>query len=604
VIPGGPSFLLPLCNARIIDIVLEYISPYANPAEIVAAALKALTEIVDASIHAGPDSPLTTQTIADNLFAPQHLSSLNAMLSVSSPQYQLQNQVHLAAGLICKLCREDRHQQTLAANGVLDFLAARLASFAVADGVVIPGADVIAQRDGLHRVFPEPASTTARLGLILDAIGAVLGDSKYRAHRLINSPVILAVFPPIPSSATKEYIDSDYGLEVPGSDDGHLRNQTAMDFLLPRPALNSRGSSVSPATFLATDRIDRQSSTHERPRGFANWSGGARTPASQPADGTTDAMDSPLLPWLIHLVRTKTGYDRLMAAYVLTALYKAGLGKKPNRETSIGLLVVPVLVDMIAKSFKEENDPKDSKGATALQQAVLERAPLILARLITGSDFLQKAAFDADAVKIIQKLLKKAYEPTPSCPQARYWSPHPDTGMEVENSSPMAQMGAPGESPLLQHKIRVRESALKAIGALASGKEDYRTAIANDDFIPYIVESINEYPNKPKPPKERPKDQESELPRPGPTPGYGTNPVSVLIAGCYVVRMLSRSVTILRTSLVDHAVAIPIFNFLSHPDVKVQIAATESMINLLLEFSPVREVCIMPYVFANHATSC
>ncbi|KAK1254290.1 hypothetical protein MKX08_008285 [Trichoderma sp. CBMAI-0020] len=54
--------------------------------------------------------------------------------------------------------------------------------------------------------------------------------------------------------------------------------------------------------------------------------------------------------------------------------------------------------------------------------------------------------------------------------------------------------------------------------------------------------------------------------------------------------MLSRSISILRTTLVDHSVAMPVFKFLKHPDVDVQVAATAAICNLVLEASPVREL--------------
>jgi len=55
---------------------------------------------------------------------------------------------------------------------------------------------------------------------------------------------------------------------------------------------------------------------------------------------------------------------------------------------------------------------------------------------------------------------------------------------------------------------------------------------------------------------------------------------------------MSRSVSILRTSLIDYGVAKPIHALLTHPNVEVQIAATEVLCNLVLHFSPMRESLI------------
>lgn len=70
---------------------------------------------------------------------------------------------------------------------------------------------------------------------------------------------------------------------------------------------------------------------------------------------------------------------------------------------------------------------------------------------------------------------------------------------------------------------------------------------------------------------------------------YGTNPVEVLIAACGAVRALSRSVSVLRTTLIDNGVAEPVFQLLQHPEIEVQIAATATVCNLLTDVSPMRE---------------
>ncbi|KAI9170986.1 armadillo repeat protein [Paramyrothecium foliicola] len=586
---GGASFLQPLNAARILPSVLDHISPYTNPPQIVVAALKALMDIVEASSLAGSASPMTLESIADSVFAPQHLDALNAMLSISSSKYLLQSQVNLTASLICKLCREDRHQQILTAAGALDCLAARLASFAVADGVVPPGADVFAQQEGLYELFPDAATSTSKLGLILDAIGTIVGDSRYRACRLIFSPVILAVFPSDTHGLTKALELQTPETDKQGNPTNDTQDMPAMDYFLPAVPIVTRGSPMSPLPFPTMERSESHSSNrHGLHPGshYPKWTN-ARPIGEYIREREIGDSECPLLPWLILLVRTRTGYDRLMAAYLLTALFKAGLGSKVARETSIGLLVVPILVDMIFRNDKDEHDADDAQSA--VKRSVLERAPAILAWLITDREYLQKAAFDCDAVRVLSKLLKRAYEPVLTPAQARFWSPEPDTRMDAESSSPLAHLGEPGIDSLLSHKIKVRESALKAIGALASGKEDYRKAIVTDDFVSYVVESLNEFPRKPKPPKDRPKDQDAEPIRTTVTTGYGKNPVSIIIAGCYVVRMLARSVSTLRTALVDYGVAMPILRFMKHPDLRVQIAATETMSNLVVDVSPVRE---------------
>lgn len=555
-------------------------SPLANPPQIVVAALKALTDIADAAALATPSSCIDIPLLADSVFVPQHIESLNAMLSITSPKHLLQSQVMLAAGLICRLCREERHQHALATAGVLDSLATQLSRFAVRDGLVVPGAEELAYSDGLYEVFPEPVAASASIGPILEAIAAVLGDSKYRANRLAYSPALLAIFPAVKFDSTKRPPSQPHAV-------------TAMEFILPAMPVNpSRGQAAAHSSLPSPVLAESQTPSRTSLSMFGSaaiWDSSRAQSLGNDDGAGAEEVESPLIPWLIHLARTLGEYNRLMAVSVLAPLFKAGLGRKSVRETSIGLLVVPLLVAMVAKNDKE--GPEADGPTVATRRLILERAPAVLARLITDSEYLQKSAFDCDAVKILTKLLKRAYQPVPSLEQPKYWSPLPDAAAEAESTSASAQLGGRGQNPLLAHRLRLRDASLKAIGALSAGNEDYRKALMAEDLVPYVVESLCEWPRKPRQAKERPKERPGAEPaRRGPSPAYGTNPVGVLIAGCHVVRMLARSVSILRTSLSDYDVSDPIFHFLTHRDVNVQIAATATVINLLVEVSPAREV--------------
>lgn len=580
---GGPAFLAPLHAARAVPALLgSNLSPLTNPPQIVVATLRALTDIADAAALATMSSCIDIQLLADSVFVPQHIESLNLMLSMTSPKHLVQSQVMLAAGLICRLCREERHQHALAAAGVLDSLATQLARFAVRDGLVVPGAEELAYSDGLYEVFPEPAATGARIGPILEAIAAILGDSKYRANRLANSPALLAIFPSVK-------FDSHKGPQC------QPHAMTAMEFILPAMPINpSRSQSAIHSSLPTPDRAESRTSSRNSLSKFGSaaiWDTPRTVALGNNGDGgLMEDVESPLIPWLIHLVRTLDEYDRLMAVAVLAALFKAGLGRKSVRETSIGLLVVPILIGMLAKNDKD--GPPEAEGPTlATQRLILEKAPAVLARLITDSEYLQKSAYDCDAVKILTKLLKRAYQSVPSFEQPKYWSPEPDTAAEAESTAASAQLGGRGQNPVLAHRIKLREASLKAIGALSAGKEDYRKALVAEDLVPYVVESLCEWPRKPRQAKERFKDRPGAEPaRKGASPMYGTNPVGVIIAGCHVVRMLARSVSILRTFLFDYAVSLPVFHFMTHRDISVQIAATATVINLVVEVSPVREV--------------
>lgn len=591
VLLGGPAFLAPLDAAGAVPAILTAISPATNIPQITIAALKTLTTIADSAARASASSSFDTQSIADHVFASQNIEAIATLMSTPSTEFTIQSQKSLIIDLICRLCRQERHQQALVAGGVLDLLAMQLASFAVRDGYVVPGAEQLAAGDGLSNVFPEPATPKAKIGPVLDAISAILGDSKYRATRFVNSPAVLAVFPriktekfsPVPRGTRQEIEYLVLGQSRP-------KWLTAMEYILPAiPVMQSKSASSSgtQSTHASTpDKTDSQTVARS----------GRATPVAlepQESEDSVPAIDveCPAIPWLVHLVRTLGDYERLVAASVLTALFRAGLGTMSLREKSLGLLVVPILLQMIAKHAVD--GPEVTGASGKLQRLVLERAPAVLARLITDCAYLQKAAFECDAAKILSRLLKLSYRPVSLSSQPQYWSPSQDTSMDIEHSSPVSQLGAQGEDQLLSHRICVRESVLKAIGSLSATKEDYRKAIVAEDCVSYVVESLAEFPSKPQPAKDRSKDKDKptiEPDRTTPDPEYGTNPLSVIIAACYVVRMLARSVSVLRTALVDHGVALPVFRYMRHPDVNVQIAATATVINLTVEVSPVREV--------------
>lgn len=511
------------------------------------------------------------------------------ILSISSPKPLLQTQVTLAANLITKLCRQDRHQHALTMAGVLDSLAARLASFAVRDGFVTPGADDLAESDGLREAFPDPAPLDAKLGPTLGAIASILGDSKYRATRLVYAPAALTVFPA--GQQLRSLLESKF--DVDGMSFGSSKNLdlTAMEFVLPNvPSTTSRSASSSHYSFATPERTDSQMSSRNnsnRAMTHSLWDSNSPHVRSL-AELESETIESPLVPWLVHLVRTTTDLERLAAASVLAALYKAGLGSRNAREISIGLLVVPILVEMIGKADAIEADKSQPHKGQPTYRYILETAPLILARLIIDCEYLQKAAFDSKAVAVLVKLLGRAYCPIENLHPPEMWSPHIDADMDVEATSATARLGQRGRNAELAHLIQVRESALKATTALAAGKEDYRKALVVENLVTYVVESLSEFPRKPRPPKGL-KDKHEPLSETL-DPSYGQNPLSVVIAGCHTLRMLSRSVAVLRTAIVDHGAALPIYHFMKHPDLSVRTAATAAMVNLVIDVSPVREV--------------
>lgn len=497
------------------------------------------------------------------------------------------------AKLISLLCREDRHQINLADSGILDAVATNLASIIVARGFAIPGAEQAALDDGMPDLFPSPAAPGTDVTAVLEALSAIIGDSRWRAYALIHSPAILTVFPnsgaPRRSKAIKACA---HAFEVAGLSSILPKDLGLMDCFLPVvPEVQAKGaSSINPFPPLGSSPLRESSSVAWSTTPF-NWDA-TQTDFGTGPEGEVEDNESPLIPWLIHVIRSSDGMERVMAASVVTSLFKVGLASRA-REAYMGRLIVPILLQGLedTSTTSSNGDTNFTDTETATNRLIVERGLAVVAKLVVDSDYLQKCAFDCSAIKIISKCLKGAYDPILSKP-TRPWSPtpqHEKTGQR-EIGIPTSRLGPRGQIPLLAHHIRVREFALRAVAALA-GKDEYGKAFVEQDLVPFIVESLSATPSKPT--KDGPKSPKIKLGRDDGAEfdaAYGANPISVIIAACHALRTLARSVSILRTTLQDCGVVSPAFRLLRHADIEVQIAASGLMCNLVTNVSPMRDV--------------
>lgn len=482
----------------------------------------------------------------------------------------------------------------------------------VAEGFVIPGAEILARRDELQEYFPAPAPRNANLTVILQAVAAIIADSKLRASQLLYSPSILAV---LPGGQPTDYIAgqvnrTEWNSFATITASSKKRGHSALDYLLPllpihhnKPtnaqstAFPPLGTSASRENLTANSR----SASHKQGSGshISTWFTTSKTGDANVIDNIdVDDSESPLVAYLILILRSRNDLERVAAASVLAVLYRMGLTSK-TRELAIGTLVIPLLLDLLLQ------DPRTTSGRDSAVddetlsrfRTVREKTPIVLAMFITDNEYLQKAAFNAHAIPRLCTMLKVAYDPVPKSSIPAPWAPIPTLGGEIDESqTPLT--GSLGMSPLLLHNIKVRESTLKAIASIVPFKDEYRKKVVDEGLVPYIVESMNAHPGKPTPKSNEKSDKtntngalnvDSDSNR-----VYGINPLSVMIAACGAIRALSRSVSILRTTLIDNGIAPPVISLLHHPDLEVQIAATATMCNLVTDISPMRDVSNSP----------
>ncbi|KAI0843408.1 ARM repeat-containing protein [Hypoxylon sp. FL0890] len=578
---AGPTFLPPLHAAGALPSVLSDSCLRSQHPQIVLAALRVVRGLAAAASYAPSSSPISPSSLADTLFTGSSLESLYHILSQRTSNLDSETQASIVAQLIKDLCLDERHQSALVNSGILDALATKLASFAVAEGQVLPRAEIIARHEGLEDYIPPPANSASSLNGVLGAIASIIGESPFRACKLLYSPSILATFPAADIDPTKPSISRFVpNVELPGLRPTKHVDFEPMNLLLPHTLQHVTSHSAIPPPGTSREGLGRNGRSASK---YQN-STASRTPSEETSASNNDIdgeeAESPLIPWLINTIRSRSGSEMLMTTSVLTSLFKAGFSYK-TREVDLGLLVVPVLLGALNEIDHKMKDVDYNNCNREIISMLnfLEEAPAILARLITDSESLQKAAFDCNAVETLCKLLKDSYETPPSLPKSWSWSPHNKSQDSLNELPPECRLGEEGQHRYLVHRIKVRQNALKAIGAVAIFKDEYRKAIVEQEVIHHIVESL--------------------------TPSTD-NPVSVVLAACYAVRMLSRSVNILRTALVDHGVSDPLFQLLRHHDVEVRVAAAASICNLVMDFSPMRETLVdagILKVLCEHAHS-
>lgn len=491
------------------------------------------------------------------------MAEILAQTSRSSVVHQ---QISLAARLITKTCREDGQRKLLLEAGVLDLLTAKMAAIAALDDPSRRPESRSSNGDALPLMY---------LPDILEAISAIIKDSHYNTARFLYSQSIQTLFG-WPKGASSSY-------------DGYTSSSqsSSWDKLIPRlqtlqsksdpytkswPALGSYTSTIGESyTRLPMDSTQPTSSRNV----------------------ITDESETPLFTWLMFVARRGEGRERLAACWLLALLKKFGERwplsdpSKTTRERHFSYLVIPLVVKMIEEASPTSVNAKNisalSPQARADIRFVLERSPLVLAELVAGNKTLQNAAVDARILPTLVGILKKSFDPVTTSTKP-LWQPKVSIASARDPMIDPASsiVGPPGLSADVLHAFKYRESSLLALAAVADTQDGLRKLIIEMGAAGHIIECLIPYQGAIIP--------SSSAQNAGSTSPKEGNPDSVLIAACKLTRSLSRSISVLRTSLIDHGIAQPSFDLLTHANVKVQIAATEVITNLVLEVSPMRTV--------------
>ena len=574
---GGLMLVQPILHGNLLPPLLNLLSSDSSSPSLRIAILKTLITIADRLPPATPSDWLQDQQLPALLYSREHIGSLASIIGQSSPAANVQQSIHLAASLIVKTCSTNKQKKALAEAGLLDVLASKLSSFVVSQGFVLPGAEARLHESGSLGILPPSAPPRARLAPLLQLAAVLVHDSRALAEKLLSSPAMVTVFPlPQPEFAPSDVKKSPWGSAT-------YLSGTAVPRHLPSNPIDSLLPDVpTPSAKLAAEQASfppLSSTASISKKGGSFLSASLSLANTDSDDALIEEDENPAIAWLIYLVRSEIGMTRLMAAKLLISLYRQGLARKA-RATMFCMLLVPLLVRMLDKDYDVDEMTHNAElDVIPTNLLIKEEAPGLLAMLVVDSRSLQKAAVDSDAIKKLAQLLKESFDPIPARRRAPWY---PEKTVRLSRGRYDKALGEAGPSPTARHIMRHREAVLKALASLAPFEEQYRKSMCDLGVVPYIIDSLKPYTSNPLLADHSPVG-----------PNFITgNPAPTLLAACAAARALTRSVSVLRTSLIDAGVAPPLFHLLNNPDSEVQIAATKVICNLALDFSPMKEAIV------------
>lgn len=559
--PGGPAFLPPLYAAGLLPSLLSQLSPDYVPLKLIVGTLETLNSVADAIVHAGPRLNIfhaAAKPLCALLYAEPGTTTLAELLRLKANSRAAQRAVCLTVKIIAKTCSQEQDRYEAVKARLLDLLAGRLASCVVSLGYCPPTADL-----SVIQSLPSALPKTELPSLML-ALCAIVQNSTYRASKLLYSPPIIAVFPP--------KNDQPFSSTSPASN--------PFDQLLPRVQATRQKTDKNSKAFPPLGSLHDASEFHSDPNvqeAIANL--------IHDAGWITDDMESPLLSWLMYLIRTQWGKTQLTAAWLLTVLCRAVGPFQRNKLKMLATFVIPIVVSMLADQVPAEGPKSASTYGVpnpTVDAGTRAMTPRILAELMSSRPALQSINTNLKMRDLVMKGLKGTFQP--SGEDKRLWSPVPAAERQHHVDLPETRrLGPPGcTDKKLAHYSR-REAYLLAVAALTQKDDAHRKFFIEKGVIQCLLDSLKPLAEDLTYPKGS--GEEENAKKQG-------NPTPVLVAACNTARALARSVAGLRTSLVDGGIAMPIYELLKHPDIDVQTAATDALCNLLLDFSPMKQVSL------------
>jgi hypothetical protein len=553
---AGPTFLPPLCAANIPKILVDALSADLSPRLVTAIlqALKALATFASAS-----EDPPVDYDFWATIFSVHTLELLNGILRQSTTSSHSRQQLRLVAEIISFLPDSQPSPNGIKALvvscGVLDTLAALLVSHTLHK-------EIVWSRNDISHLPPAPPQDC--IPSVIAAIATVIAGSNYRAHRFILATPIrdLFTYSSQDGSDSRASFGARHGFSNPYS-----------SLLPPLHIPNTKTVSHNPG-----------SSNFPALRTLQSIKFGQKTTDNTLFVGDIDHSNA-VCGWLLVLTRMLHGLDRIGALRLLAivagaieadpagAAHKSEFQQKTReRQRQLALLAVPLAVQLV----KDVNEGQLTDNPTQ-SRTLKEEACNVLAMLIGCHRELQVAAVEAGAIKQICPILKKSFDDvTFATPM---WSAR-SKNVQTPDTPTTCRMGSIVFPPEIYHAMKCRHGALRALEAIAAREDIHRKAIIETGVVTSIIDSLKPFPLN--------AASNAVSSRTQITPKDG-NTIPVILAACRAAQSMARSVSVLRTSLIDGGIAKPLIQLLYHPSLEVQIAATDVCCNLVTDFSPMKD---------------
>jgi hypothetical protein len=549
---GGTAYVPPLIAAGVVESLLRTLQREDAP-KLVTATLQALRKL-SASWKLSLETSESAALLNLDVFNGESIETFLKILQRPSSQSPASQQLGLVCDIVTLAAHDDGVKSHLTHCGILDTLAGLLVSYSIAN-------KHIDYRSSTSHLLPAPIASV--IPNILSAISSLISGSTYRAHRFVLSERVKDLFLNF----------------SPG--EGDLRYMMGPKYGMP----NADGSLLPPLHIPNTKSISYGTPSSAFPTlGATNRQHSASEPGLP--HGDIDHANA-VCSWLLYFARSFQGSQRVEALRLLALVNEAveidtgafprhEFGQKSReRERQLNLLAVPLAVRLV-------QDGSEARDADSLQQPseltlIRESSCEVLALLVSCSRSLQTASVDAGAIKFICPVLKRSFD---YVPLAKPMWPARRTTQEEGEKHATCQLGSKGLPSEILHAMRCRQGALDALAAIAHREEIHRKAFIEAGAISCIIDSLKPFPRD---------LQASILNNRGQLSVRDGNTTSVILAACRAAKSMSRSVSMLRTSLIDAGIAKPVFELLRHENVKVQIAATDVVTNLLIDFSPMKE---------------